>query len=1077
MSRKTRKLMWSVPLIAAVAVIGALAAFMTLTPNGAAAQELLPDPGQPLNLTATKDGQNTIDLLWEAPEGGAEPDGYRIDMSKDGLIWMQLEADTGTAATNYTHDGLDAGTKMYYRVFGLNRDAVGKVSNYAHATTDPAVAPDQPTDLLAVVDDDTATAPTTIRLCWAEPDEDGGESITGWDIETSMDGGQRYPWADLDLDVVAVTATNATETQCTDGTHTHAATHDKLLADQRWVYQVKAVNKAGTSEPSLTNDATTATAPAPAAPTGLIASVAYNSNEVRLHWYAPDDPAGADIDGYLIEGVDGSSFTNTDPIDDTTLLELTDSSNFLDTAATGADHGQERTYRVWAVSSTGQRTAVGTPLTITIPVASTQETPAARDSVPDMPKNLKANAQGRTSIALTWERPDNMGTNTLAYRVDVSDNDGLTWSLLNAVAPTADEDLSYTHTGLLAGQTRYYRVFAAATAFGTDGEHTGLVSKASGPHPAKSSATTARAVKPDEPSNLKATESGQTVINLCWTQPFPTEDTGDTNLVKTNAGHKVEASMDGGVTDPWEVLDIEISDKEADLTKAGCDTDGTNTATDVQRHTHTATHKDLEPGTRWVYQVKAVNSAGDSSPSLTDDATTEAATVPSIPVGATGEERSATMIVLLWNTPLDPGGADITGYKVEISDDEGETWTTEVEDTMSTTTHYDDTGLTPDTTYTYRVSAINMIGTGQPSEPDEETTPDAMVPGAPTGASATADSDMAITVSWTAPADPDGAPVTGNIIERAYGDVMFLDHADAMGDAFTNAQTWWDGLGCEAMVLAVMDDRTADANNPFCKMYAGLTEADKMTVDDYFMKRYAVVGDVTSYEDTGLMEDTEYSYRVKAVNAKGAGEWSNTASATTDMSVTVPSIVLNVAATATSDTEIMVTWDPPANDGGSPITGYTVIYRVDGAADSTNMEMAATGTSATISGLMADTTYRVWVRATNAIGDGSSRGQTTVTTQMAPIELTAPSNVRTNPVGSGIVLVSWDSVAGAAGYSLIATNLTDPSAPTRTAAADADAVSGQIQNLTTGDEYLIFVGAFNDDLEFELSEYVKITAE
>ena len=31
MSRKTRKLIWSVPLIAAVAVIGALAAFMTLT--------------------------------------------------------------------------------------------------------------------------------------------------------------------------------------------------------------------------------------------------------------------------------------------------------------------------------------------------------------------------------------------------------------------------------------------------------------------------------------------------------------------------------------------------------------------------------------------------------------------------------------------------------------------------------------------------------------------------------------------------------------------------------------------------------------------------------------------------------------------------------------------------------------------------------------------------------------------------------------------------------------------------------------------------------------------------------------
>ena len=51
MSRKTRKLMWSVPLIAAVAVIGALAAFMTLTPSSTEAQGI-PKPGMPANLMA-----------------------------------------------------------------------------------------------------------------------------------------------------------------------------------------------------------------------------------------------------------------------------------------------------------------------------------------------------------------------------------------------------------------------------------------------------------------------------------------------------------------------------------------------------------------------------------------------------------------------------------------------------------------------------------------------------------------------------------------------------------------------------------------------------------------------------------------------------------------------------------------------------------------------------------------------------------------------------------------------------------------------------------------------------------------
>ena len=44
MSRKTRKLMWSVPLVAVFAVIGALAIFVVQTPNLAQAHDV---PGVP----------------------------------------------------------------------------------------------------------------------------------------------------------------------------------------------------------------------------------------------------------------------------------------------------------------------------------------------------------------------------------------------------------------------------------------------------------------------------------------------------------------------------------------------------------------------------------------------------------------------------------------------------------------------------------------------------------------------------------------------------------------------------------------------------------------------------------------------------------------------------------------------------------------------------------------------------------------------------------------------------------------------------------------------------------------------
>ena len=143
-----------------------------------------------------------------------------------------------------------------------------------------------------------------------------------------------------------------------------------------------------------------------------------------------------------------------------------------------------------------------------------------------------------------------------------------------------------------------------------------------------------------------------------------------------------------------------------------------------------------------------------------------------------------------------------------------------------------------------------------------------------------------------------------------------------------------------------------------------------------------------------------------------------------------------------------------------------------GSSDDMIATATVSGSMLTIEGKM-DGTATITVYA--LAGSGMSATQTFDV--MVTTGFTAPMIVTTNPVGSGIALVGWDAVAGAAGYSLIATNLSDPSGETRTAAAARDATSGQIQGLTVGDEYLIFVGAFNDQLEFELSEYVRITAE
>ncbi len=157
MSRKTRKLMWSVPLIAAVAAIGVLAAYVMLTPDGAQAHEpgantvphLPPDPVTEIDvITPTIDngGRTSLQVSWNAPEGGDPVATYRVDISKDTDLWMNViggeasdEALTEAEAMSncgdddegnrcYTATDLDSNTLYHFRVFAMNEFGTSPIS-------------------------------------------------------------------------------------------------------------------------------------------------------------------------------------------------------------------------------------------------------------------------------------------------------------------------------------------------------------------------------------------------------------------------------------------------------------------------------------------------------------------------------------------------------------------------------------------------------------------------------------------------------------------------------------------------------------------------------------------------------------------------------------------------------------------------------------------------------------------------------------------------------------------------------------------------------------------------------------
>ena len=97
---------------------------------------------------------------------------------------------------------------------------------------------------------------------------------------------------------------------------------------------------------------------------------------------------------------------------------------------------------------------------------------------------------------------------------------------------------------------------------------------------------------------------------------------------------------------------------------------------------------------------------------------------PGKPTGLTANAVGRDRINLSWTAPSMDGGSAITGYLVESSADGSMGWTDVVADTGTTTTSYSHTGLHPNTTLYYRVSAINVEGTSGASDTANATTDD-----------------------------------------------------------------------------------------------------------------------------------------------------------------------------------------------------------------------------------------------------------------------------------------------------------------------------------------------------------------
>lgn len=95
--------------------------------------------------------------------------------------------------------------------------------------------------------------------------------------------------------------------------------------------------------------------------------------------------------------------------------------------------------------------------------------------------------------------------------------------------------------------------------------------------------------------------------------------------------------------------------------------------------------------------------------------------LPPAPTGLTGTGGNA-QVALSWTAPTVLAQTPITDYTVQFSSNSGSTWTT-FSDGISTATSATVTGLTNGTAYTFRVAAVNGVGTGAYTSASAAVTP------------------------------------------------------------------------------------------------------------------------------------------------------------------------------------------------------------------------------------------------------------------------------------------------------------------------------------------------------------------
>ena len=973
-----------------------------------AATSITTAPLPPTGVTVTGGLESATVVFVASPLASRHKVEYKLESATTWTEWTPDVSDVSPVVIT----GLKPGVNYNFKV-GSQGPSGPSAAYPVTSTVKPQGKPERPATSIFSRSINADAALTKASLRWSAPVNNGGSSITGFEITANGE--------------TVTVGPNVTTREFTG-----------LSAGRKYPATIKACNTHGCSEDSVSLDLYTA--PVAIDPADVTADP--DQTTVALSWPASDAEA---LIGYkvrqrkVINGVPGSWSTSTPTAASAKGLRLSASSgpSAKSTTYTLAGLAPNTSYQIQVAPYNEANSDATWPATAT--AVSTDPL-----SIPGAPGTVSVSPADK-SVSVSWTAPSNTGGSPISgYKVRVSKNSNGVWSNPTEYTVTGATTLKYNATSLING-TQYRFTVAAVNAQGLGAWY----------DPA---AEATPRTFPGAPTGVTGV-GGESKVTLSWTAPSSTGGapvldyyieyliTGNANSRKVFAPNPTgTTAVIEGLTNGTSYTFQVKSRNEAGLSGFTTGT-GTPTSTPGLPSGLTATPGDssiafswqpptftggiavtgyevtysespdgpwdskplglttshtiigLTNGIPYYLRVAAKNSAGTGEPASLPNSVTPR-TVPGAPTDVIGIPDNGKVTVS-WTAPLDFGGSDVTGYVVQFSSNAGITWSVDSSFVSSPSTSHVVTGLTNGTEYHFRVRARNAAGDSAQSAVAGPHRP-RTTPGKPGTVTGTP-SNTEVTLAWAPPSNNGGAEIVDYIVEYT-SDNGTTTQVFAEGTrAATGAQVTdlTNGTAYKFRVKAVNEasiaggiatdwsaaitPRTTPGTPSGVSGTAGneqvlltwtapgnggsaiTTYHIEYSANDGASWLQAGTSTSTSRTVTGLQNGYSYIFRVKAENIAGEGSWSTPSLAVTPR--TVPDTPAAPSATP-DNASALVSWSAPA-DGGSSITDYVVRFSLNsGSSWTTFSDSVSTDNSVTVTGLTNGTKYVFSVAALNAAGQG-----------------------------------------------------------------------------------------------------------